>query len=46
MRWLIEAIVDLLWPPDAESQPVSFGRKLAVLLLLAAMIAVLWLLKE
>lgn len=40
MRWLIDAICDLLYPREPDQPDVGIGWKLAVLALLAAIVAV------
>jgi hypothetical protein len=44
MKWLVEAIVDLCFPPVYGEMLVSFGCKLVVFILLVLMVVLAFLL--
>ena len=43
MKWLVEAIVDLVYPPEEGERLIPFRRKLLVFLLLVLIVAFVFL---
>lgn len=44
MKWLIEAVVDLVYPLEEGEEPIPFRRKLFVFIFLVLIVAVAFLL--